>query len=427
MHKKIILLSLGLSLSGIVIAEDASVTAPTVGDTGDIMARPLTPPSLTVDEKEIPVMAPELNSEVMLPSMQTAPVQVIPSPDPVLVPIPVTEPMPAPVMAVPVAPPIPTLDPAPVLVEPVPPSVPAPAPAPVLAPQSKAASSMAVPIAKPISVTPQEISPNAAPIKSRKEIPHANKISKDKKCKADGISLPIIKPVCKDPWKVTIAPYVWGMNMNGTVNVGAAGVRIKEGFNDILQDFKGGGMLYLEVDRGKWGVFLNSMYAYLDRTVSSGTVTVKPVVKYGLFTIGASYNAYSKVFRNCTSFILDPYIGARYTINDTSIRVTQPSGTVEYSNNQQWVDPIVGARATYIMNKRWSAVFAGDVGGVDYNQNSYNVSGFIGYAPVNKCVNLTLYAGYRLLYQKYVNDYEIPGYSWKMHLFGPIAGVAFVF
>lgn len=229
---------------------------------------------------------------------------------------------------------------------------------------------------------------------------------------------------CRNPWKITIAPYVWGMNLNGSIKIGNRNAPVNDTFSDILRDFQGGGMLWLDATKDKWGIFLNSVYADLHRTYQVDTTQVKPIIKFGLFSAGLSYEAFSKTFRNCTKFSLIPYIGARYTVQDVKIEVV--GTTLQSTHNERWIDPIIGSSAKYVMNKNWLATIAADIGGTGSDQKSYNLNGYVGYKPTNKCVDLTLYAGYRYLYQKYQND-ENPQYIWNMHMFGPVLGMAFTF
>ena len=61
-----------------------------------------------------------------------------------------------------------------------------------------------------------------------------------------------------DPWKIEIAPYVWAINMNGTVGVGSRSAHINESFSDIMKQFKGGGMLFIDAKKDRFGLFVNA-------------------------------------------------------------------------------------------------------------------------------------------------------------------------
>jgi len=229
----------------------------------------------------------------------------------------------------------------------------------------------------------------------------------------------------KEKIKYTIAPYLWGINLNGTTQIANRSVRVRETFSDIMRDFKGGGMLWLGADKGKMGFFANGLYAYLNRRVVFNGVTLKPEVKLGMLTLGASYETYNKTFKNCTTLVIQPYVGARYTANRVAIKVVNTN--IQPAKTENWIDPIIGARFIYTMNKNWLGVAAADIGGINFDsQNSYNLNAYLGYVPSGaKCI--TLYGGYKMLYQNYSTGSGLSTYIWKMRMFGPVLGFSFKF
>lgn len=228
------------------------------------------------------------------------------------------------------------------------------------------------------------------------------------------------------PWKFTIAPYVWGMNMSGDVQIAPQNMHINESFSDIIKDFHGGGMLWLDATNDRYGLFFNSMYAVLDKKMDVEGFSLKSVARFGLFTLGGSYRVYETRYNRANFFAVEPYIGARYTLNDASIDVISPS--LSASNNVNWTDPIIGARLLYNINKHWSTKFAADIGGTNFNNHkSYNLNALIGYNPSNSSELFNIYLGYRLLYQHYETGSGASLFVWKMHLFGPVLGFAFTF
>src|SRR5690348_13686785 len=69
-------------------------------------------------------------------------------------------------------------------------------------------------------------------------------------------------------WKFTIAPYLWALNMNGSVQIRNQRAPVNQTFGDVLSDLNWAGMLWLEADKGKWGVFVNLLYASLSQGAS---------------------------------------------------------------------------------------------------------------------------------------------------------------
>lgn len=236
------------------------------------------------------------------------------------------------------------------------------------------------------------------------------------------------EPPLNNAWQFQIAPYLWAINMSGRVQIGPAAAHISENFSDILHQFQGGGMVYLDAQKNNFGLYANALYAVLEQQDSKGPVTAKLKNNFGVFSAGVSYIVYQKNFTHgsdASHFLIAPYVGARYTLNNT--RLTVPFISFAKSSDYHWTDPTIGARVRYDFNKKWQVLVAGDVGGTNLSSDkSYNVQGYVGYSPVS-LKTTTFYAGYRMLYQHYVTGSGLNKYDWSMRLFGPVLGVSFGF
>lgn len=228
-----------------------------------------------------------------------------------------------------------------------------------------------------------------------------------------------------DSWKFEVAPYIWAMNMNGRVQTGNKTAHIAQTFSDILSQLNWAGMVYLDAHKDKLGLYFNAMYAVLSQTDKTGPINVNLTTKYGVFGAGVSYQVYKKILANQVSQVnVEPYVGLRYTIDNTTLKIARFS----FTNNQNWTDPVIGAKVNYIINKQWLAFVAGDVGGTNFNNhNSYSANAFIGYKPQSFLTNTTVYAGYRLLYQYYITGSGTSRFGWDMKLFGPVVGLGINF
>lgn len=233
-------------------------------------------------------------------------------------------------------------------------------------------------------------------------------------------------------WKWVIAPYLWALSMNGSIQIKGQRAPVNQTFADILSDLNWAGMIWLGAEKGKFGVFLNLIYASLSQDASDRYISAKVTSNFGLYTAGLSYEAYKACL--CTNgcqpgdstLRIVPYIGARYTSNDASLTVNTPFGSVRGSNNQHWTDPLIGARLNFDLSKAWLLTVAGDIGGTNISSNySYNISGLIGYKPQTIMKYTTWYLGYRLLDQLYTKGSSSNYFNWNMKLYGPIVGVSF--
>jgi hypothetical protein len=224
-------------------------------------------------------------------------------------------------------------------------------------------------------------------------------------------------------WHFRVAPYLWALNMSGTTQIGARRVHVDESFSDILNHLDFAGMLWLEAEKGKLGIFLNSLYAVLSDSASDAPLSLNARVQYGIFAGGLSYVAYQT-----NQFSIAPYAGFRYTLNHNKLTLNAPIFSITAKRNISWTDPLIGARLLYELNKAWSFTLAGDIGGTNATTDySYNITGLIGYHPQTMMTYTTIYFGYRQLDQNYQTGSGTNKYVWDMKIRGPLLGIAFDF
>ena len=234
-----------------------------------------------------------------------------------------------------------------------------------------------------------------------------------------------------DSWKVEVAPYVWALNMNGTVQVRRVRAHLDQTFSDILSQLNWAGMVWVEASKDKFGAFANILYASLSDGASDRYISAKVNTEFGLYSGGLSYQVYKTCFSaaGCDSnFSLAPYLGFRTTTNDVKIIVNTPFGSVQNTNNKDWTDPLVGARFNLNMTKSWLAILAADIGGTNASSDySYNLVAMLGFKPQSILKKTSWYLGYRLLDQHYATGTGRDYYNWNMKIFGPIASVSYTF
>ena len=237
-----------------------------------------------------------------------------------------------------------------------------------------------------------------------------------------------------DSWKLVIAPYVWALNMNGSTQIRGQRAHVDETFSDIMNQLNWSGMLFAEVKKNKLSIFVNALYASLSDGASDRYISAHVNSNFGLYSAGLSYEIYKTCFSESScgpeskSLAVVPYIGARYTSNDISLKVNTPFGNLRRSDNKHWTDPLIGALLNFDLTKAWLFSVAGDVGGTNtVSDYSYNVTGLIGYKPQTIFTRTTWYLGYRVLDQHYVSGSSSNYFNWNMKLYGPMVGVSFTF
>ena len=223
-------------------------------------------------------------------------------------------------------------------------------------------------------------------------------------------------------WHVEIAPYLWALNMNGSVQIANQRAPVNQNFSDILSQLNWAGMLWADAHKDKFGIFANALYASLSNSANDQTISAHVNNTFKLYSAGVSYQVYATEHR---TFTIEPYVGARYTANDVQLTVSSPV-SVRGSDNQSWTDPILGARFNFNLSKAWLLNLAGDIGGTNTTTDySYNAIGLVGYKPQTMWKITTWYIGYRLLGQHYVTGSGNNTFDWDMKLHGVLGGVSF--
>jgi hypothetical protein len=225
------------------------------------------------------------------------------------------------------------------------------------------------------------------------------------------------------PWNFEITPYIWALNMNGHTSVGPATLPVDQTFSDIFKHLNVAGMLYATAHKDRFGLYFNGIYAVISDGETVDGIHISGKNKFGVFGAGISYIAYQNQLNWQSKFILEPYAGARYTLNNTTINLNNFS----FSKNVNWTDPVLGLRMDYIYNKKWSGYLIGDIGGTNTTTHySYSAGAFVSYQPPTWRYVKT-YLGYRLLDQHYQTGHGLGYYNWNVKLFGPVLGFGITF
>jgi len=254
-----------------------------------------------------------------------------------------------------------------------------------------------------------------------------------------------------DDWHVMVAPYVWGIAMDGDVTVDGREGEVDMSFSDILKDLNIALMLDVEVRKNRFGFFVNPLYSKTENdsniNLLSGTplkqkyklnteidlfiMSAGPFYRFGPWDLGSSEGKSGQLL------IVDVMAGARYTYLQIDLDLDRKSGLaipelperISEDGDKSWVDPIVGGRVTLILSPQWMISVLGDVGGFGVNSDSawmftagvgYNFKAFGGR-------DSQFYAGYRAMHMDYSDGSGEDKFEWDITLKGPLVsmGVAF--
>jgi len=231
----------------------------------------------------------------------------------------------------------------------------------------------------------------------------------------------------KTQWQFTFAPYAWLAGIDGNVTARGQKVDVDVGFSDIWDDLDFGGMLYLEANNDRWGVFANTVYVKLtpDENTSLGKVNVDSqswIVDFGFLFRLMGYREEGET--------IDLVLGGRYWDQSNELDVNFPDLGIEdtFKKSNDWVDPIIGLRYTSWFTDNFGLSIRGDVGGFDiFNDSSdltWSAQGIFGYR-IGDAFNL--WAGYRGLGVDHTEGSGADRFKLDVTMYGPILGFGFVF
>lgn len=168
-------------------------------------------------------------------------------------------------------------------------------------------------------------------------------------------------------WSIDFTPYVWVVNINGTIEGGPVDNTFGVGIIQILENLSGLAMADLTLRYKRVGLIADGMWARLktNQTVpapvgpNSFNVDLQLDMAFGT---GAAFYR----FRPTKKLAVDPYIGARWWRVNTQLGIVDngtPANTSSGGGVITWADPIFGLKVGYDITDKWKVRAVGDVGG----------------------------------------------------------------
>jgi hypothetical protein len=227
----------------------------------------------------------------------------------------------------------------------------------------------------------------------------------------------------EDRWHVTVAPYLWATAMDGHASVGGTKADVDVPFSDILKDLSFGAMMIVDVEKGRFGVGVNSLFARVSSDADVGQTEIDTTSDSGQLGIAPYYRVVDWTYRTSPSgqplrLRVAPEAGFRLTYMRTELEVRR-GRTVDSSEN--WVDPIIGSRIGLDLTDRFAIFGEGNVGGFGVGSDfAWNAQAVLGYKTSLFGLATTFAIGYRALYQ----DYDHNNFEWDVTMHGPLIGSA---
>ncbi len=231
-------------------------------------------------------------------------------------------------------------------------------------------------------------------------------------------------------FELTLIPYVWLPGIEGDIGAGPVTTSPDVCFTEIANEatclFGVFGRVEGWYDR--IGFYVDGGYTtikFQDKNILGATIDVDTdlgVVDFGLLLKVAEWKSGDKDSR----LELDAYVGGRYMYvgADFDLPILP-----NLSANEGWVDPVVGGRVVLELNRKWSLIASGDVGGFGAASDfTWEAMGYLAYRfPLGSKAEGALLVGYKAIGDDYETGSGLSRFEWDVTLHGPVVGMAFQF
>lgn len=220
-------------------------------------------------------------------------------------------------------------------------------------------------------------------------------------------------------WDFQLAPfYLWMWTVDGDLSAANRTVDIGVNLTDLTDQLNAAYVANFQgYYKQKWGFFLDYNHVKFSEDGAQGPIHVDVDFRLQLVELDGLYR-----IDLAPGHSLDFKAGARYFKLDPTIKVSVIN-TREFDNEQDWVDPIIGARWVWRFADQWSLNLLGDIGGFGVG-SEFTWQGVVAidYKPFK---NVSFGGGYRAIYVDYEDGTaNTPDYfKFDATLHGPMIGL----
>jgi hypothetical protein len=154
----------------------------------------------------------------------------------------------------------------------------------------------------------------------------------------------------EEQWSYEMIPFLWAAGIDGHEGIGGNSSAVDASFQDLIDFVNVGASMRVMARRPPVGWFGEASYVELEVDTPTPLGTVRTNATSTIAEGGLSYELNSA---------LALYGGVRYQEADTKLQF--PNN--RFSDNQGWVDAIVGARWTPVVSDNWVVWARADIGG----------------------------------------------------------------
>jgi hypothetical protein len=220
-------------------------------------------------------------------------------------------------------------------------------------------------------------------------------------------------------WEWNIAPlYLWGFDIKGDMTIGTETIPVDVDFGDLVRNLNGAFTIHFEgVHKSNWGFIVEYNYADLATSKSNDLLLVDVGFTMHISEFDGLYR-----FKREKS-VIDVIAGLRYTVMKYDVEVVLEvfEDSKQKDGDEQWVDPIIGARWLHNVSDKFSILARGDIGGVIFGNNfTWHTNALVNYQPFK---NVSFFLGYRALGQDYETGSDADLFKLNTTYHGPLLGL----
>lgn len=196
-------------------------------------------------------------------------------------------------------------------------------------------------------------------------------------------------------WQLSVTPYLWNASVSGTISGEGTGgdQSVKPDYSfftlDNLDDYLA---LQIEAGHGRYGILFDTLRVRYQDTTESSPLRLHAATELGFFELTGRYTPGNNH--------LDLLAGVRRAFLDLDLELL-PLGPFTH-RAFDWTDPLIGLRYRYAMNRKWSLLARGDIGG--FNVSTQRVINATFDVRYNLNLRFSFAAGYRYLDIKFKED-----------------------
>jgi hypothetical protein len=226
------------------------------------------------------------------------------------------------------------------------------------------------------------------------------------------------KEARQSDWEFNLAPfYLWAINIDGDVSAGPVTAPVEIPFEDVFDSLEAAFVVHFEtLYKTQWGFLVDVDYLDIENKMSL-PMGINQNVELSLTL--AEFSGFYRLNRDAHK--IDFIAGLRYI--DMENTVTIVGGPTLLDDNQDWTDPLIGARWMWGFADGWSLVARGDIGGFGVGSDfSWHALGLVEWQPWKYA---SFIAGYRALDVDYEDGSGRDYFKFDATAHGPVLGIVF--